>query len=119
MIGNSPRRRHHIRFWAAHNDADIDIHHLFDLFRKKQKNIDITQPTIWIGSGTKDTGLRLTPFTYQIIHSTDKNVDEERDYILQTLQKNNSITDIHLVNPNIAIIGTYVSDGKITIATLR
>src|ERR1700743_738384 len=85
-IDNSPRKRHHIRFWALsldHAEANLGQAGFW-------QNTDRPSETAcvhWIGAGTKDTGLSLTRLTLQITHATDSDTNMERDYIIGELRK--------------------------------
>ncbi len=81
-IGKSPRKRHHVRFWAyvdTHNSlVRGDIWHI-----AQTPNLD--KAFIWLGAATKDTGLGYRGFTFQIAHSVSKDSNQERDYIVKNL----------------------------------
>ncbi len=115
-IGNSPRSRHHIRFWAANLDPDADPSD-FSYWSKKHA-IDPAKPLIWVGAASKDLGIGLTQLTYQVTHRIDRNVDTEREYILQALRKANVIEDEHYVDSGRIVAGKYISDGRILTAKL-
>jgi hypothetical protein len=115
-IGKSPRKRHHIRFWAANLDPDADPAD-FKYWNTKHK-IDPSKPLIWVGAATEDIGIGFTALTYQITHRTDKNIDEEREYILASLRGVAAITDEHYVDSERAVAGKYISDGRILTANL-
>jgi hypothetical protein len=115
-IGNSPRQRHHVRFWGISGDPDLDFSDK-KYWTKKQKNM-VDQPTVWVGSGVKDLGITIAKLTYQFTHRVDKNIDEERDYIMSTLKSKNLIVEEKFVDSGQFAIGKYISDGKIIIATL-
>src|SRR6476659_3568725 len=69
-IDNSPRKRHHIRFWAlglARAEAAWGAAS-FWLNTDRPPN---DARVIWVGAGTRDTGLSLTQLTFQITHATD------------------------------------------------
>src|SRR5499427_11135389 len=75
-IDNSPRKRHHIRFWAlslAYAETNLGKAS-FWLNRDRPPDAECVH---WIGAGTKDTGISLTRLTFQITHATDSdtNVD--------------------------------------------
>ena len=116
-IGKSPRKRHHIRFWAANLDPDANPAD-FQYWSRKHE-IDPAKPLIWVGAGTEDVGIGLTSLTYQVIHRTDKNLDKEREYILEALRSADVITDEHYVDENRVVHGKYRSDGRILTATLK
>ena len=116
-IGKSPRHRHHIRLWAANLDPEID---LTDLKYWLQKHdLDPSQATMWVGSGSKDVGFGLTRMTYQISHKVDKNVDEERDYIIATLRSSGQILKEEYFESGKFIVRKYKSDGRILVAYLK
>lgn len=120
-IDNSPRKRHHIRFWAlsmAHSEANL---------AKASFWLNTDRPpdeacVHWIGAGTKDTGISLTRLTFQITHATDSDTNVERDYIIDDLDKSGVIGEVteykagqHLVSKQ---VNHYVTDGEVTAAKL-
>jgi hypothetical protein len=120
-IDNSPRKRHHIRFWAlslAHAEANLG---------KASFWLNTDPPSEearvhWVGAATKDTGISLTWLTFQITHATDSNTNAERDYIIDELKKNGVIGEInsykagrHLASEH---VNHYVTDGEVTAANL-
>ncbi|MBP6859710.1 MAG: LssY C-terminal domain-containing protein [Candidatus Magasanikbacteria bacterium] len=115
-IGNSPRKRHHIRFWAANIDPQTELGNL--RYWIKKHPVDPTTSTIWVGAGTEDMGLGIKKLTYQISHRTNKEVDTERDYIIDSLKQKNRIQDIRHINTGELVAGKYISDGKIILARL-
>ena len=115
-IGKSPRKRHHVRFWAANIDPDADPTD-FKYWTRKHE-IDPLRPLIWVGAATEDIGIGFTNLTYQISHQVNKHIDEEREYILETLRDIGTITDEHHVDSGRVVIGKYISDGRILTATL-
>lgn len=117
MIGESPRKRHHVRFWAANIDTDIDI--LSVRFWLGKRTVDHNRPVMWIGAATKDIGFGFSRLTYRITHRIDSRVDEEREHIIDSLLSVRQITDINQLEANIPVIGTYISDGKISTAWLK
>jgi hypothetical protein len=116
-IGESPRRRHHIRLWAANLDPEVDLANLKYWLQKH--DIDPSQATMWVGSGSKDIGFGLTRMTYQLSHKVDKNVDEERDYIIASLRDSGQIAKEEYFDPGKFIVRKYKSDGRILVAYLK
>ncbi len=120
-IDNSPRKRHHIRFWAlslAHAEANLG---------KASFWLNTDRPpdearVHWVGAGTKDTGLSLTRLTFQITHATDSDTNAERDYIIDELRKNRVVEEInsykagqHLPSEH---VNHYITDGEVAAASL-
>jgi hypothetical protein len=120
-IDNSPRKRHHIRFWATSLtraeatvgtagfwlNTDRPAHH---------------ERVLWVGAGTKDTGLSLTKLTFQITHATDSDTNAERDFIIAELTKNSVIVDVNSYRSGQRLptqrVNHYVTDGEVTVASL-
>jgi LssY C-terminus len=120
-IDNSPRKRHHIRFWASSLtraeatvgtagfwlNTDRPLHH---------------ERVLWVGAGTKDTGLSLTKLTFQITHATDADTNAERDYIIAELTNNRVIVDVNSYKSGQHLpterFNHYTTDGEVTVASL-
>ena len=116
-IGNSPRKRHHIRFWATNTEKiedPLDIN-----FWKKKQKIKNEEGLVWIGAGSEDIGFGLTKLTYQLSHKVNPNIDLERKYILEKLKKTKCVGKINYYKPGMFKVGKYVSDGRIAVAKLR
>lgn len=116
-IGNSPRKRHHIRFWATNTkiiEDPLDVK-----FWKKKQKIKKNEPLMWIGAGSEDTGFGLTRFTYQLSHKVNPYVDLERKYILTKLKVVKCIGKLNYYKPGMFKVGKYVSDGRIAVAKLK
>jgi hypothetical protein len=120
-IDNSPRKRHHVRFWAlslAHAEADLG-EASFWLNTDRPPDAACVH---WIGAGTKDTGISLTRLTFQITHATDSDTNAERDYIMDELRKNGAIGEINLYKAGQHLaserVNHYVTDGEVTAANL-
>ena len=115
-IGDSPRRRHHVRFWAADIDPEMNLGDF--TYWSKKHTIDHSKAHIWIGAGTLDLGFGLTSLTYQIVHKQDKDIDKERDFIIESLRNANLVTNERSVDSGSNVVGKFFSDGKILAANL-
>jgi hypothetical protein len=120
-IDNSPRKRHHIRFWA------LSLSHAESALGQPSFWLNTDRPpdgarVHWVGAGTKDTGLSLTRLTFQITHATDTDTNAERDYILEELQAAQTISDVALYNDGDHIgaehVNRYITDGEVGVAKL-
>jgi hypothetical protein len=120
-IDNSPRKRHHIRFWAlslAHADSTLGTASFWLNTDRPPDGARVH----WVGAGTKDTGFSLTRLTFQITHATDADTNAERDYVIAELRKNGVIGKAtsyqagqHL---GASQVNHYVTDGEVTVANL-
>jgi hypothetical protein len=124
-IGHSPRKRHHIRFWGAQPEKegsifDSVVKYVSDItyWTRKQK-FGSTEPVMWVGACSKDIGFAFAKLTYQFDHRIDMHIDEERDYILDNLQKAGRISDIQKLSTMMPVGHRYISDGQIVTAKLQ
>jgi hypothetical protein len=120
-INNSPRKRHHIRFWALSLDhAEADLGEAsFWLNTDRPPDAACVH---WVGAGTKDTGISLTRLTFQITHATDTDTNAERDYIIDELRKSGTLGEISLYKAGQQLaskrVNRYITDGEVTAANL-
>jgi hypothetical protein len=119
-IDNSPRRRHHIRFWAlSPKRAEATVGTASFWLNTDRPPHDAQ--ACWVGAGTKDTGLSLTRLTFQITHATDSNTNTERDFIIAELRDKRVIGDVNTYQSGRALpvhINRYITDGEVTVASL-
>jgi hypothetical protein len=120
-IDNSPRKRHHIRFWAlslARAEATVGTASFWLNTDRPPHDAHV----LWVGAGTKDTGLSLTRLTFQITHATDSDTNAERDYIIAELRNNRVIQDVNSYRSGQRLpleqVNHYVTDGDVTVASL-
>jgi hypothetical protein len=120
-IDNSPRKRHHIRFWALNLARAEDTLGTASFWLNTDRPPD-NACVLWVGAGTKDTGFSLTQLTFQITHATDSDTNAERDYIVAELRENRVIEAVtsyksgqHLPMER---VNHDVTDGEITLASL-
>jgi len=119
-IDNSPRKRHHIRFWALSQKRARSTWGTADFWLKTERPSD-SESVLWIGAGTRDTGISLTRLSFQITHATDSDTNAERDYIVGELRRNRSIEAVKLYKAGDLLterVNHYVTDGEITLAIL-
>ena len=120
-IDDSPRKRHHVRFWAlsmAHAAATIGTPSLWH----KTVRPATTEKVLWVGAATKDTGFSLTWLTFQVTHATDADTNAERDFLIGELLRERLIEQINSYRANqrlnIEPVNHYVTDGEIKVANL-
>jgi hypothetical protein len=120
-IDDSPRKRHHVRFWglplARAEEALNTAAFWHDTPRPPED-----ERVLWVGAGTKDTGLSLTRLTFQITHATDADTNAERDFIISELSAHKVIDDVrsHSAGEPIGIgqVNRYITDGEVSVAVL-
>jgi len=120
-IDNSPRKRHHVRFWALSLARAQDTWGAAGFWLNTARPAD-SERVLWVGAGTRDTGLSLTRLTFQITHATDSDTNAERDYIIAELRRNRSIEAVKVYQSGQDLltdrVNHYVTDGEIALANL-
>ncbi len=93
---NSPRTRHHVRFWKLQApEAHRHDRGHFEYWSGKLKKWLHLEREIWIGAATYD----FKPFdirwrTGSLTHGVRHDTDEERDFIIQTLKDSKVIRTV-------------------------
>jgi hypothetical protein len=120
-IDNSPRKRHHVRFWALSQTRAQETWGTADFWMTTDRPRD-NDRVLWVGAGTRDTGLSLTRLTFQITHATDSDTNAERDHIIAALSKSRSIEAVKVYQSGQGLptghINHYITDGEIMLASL-
>src|SRR3981081_2373667 len=120
-IDDSPRKRHHIRFWALGLARGEDTLGTTSFWLNTDRPPD-DACVLWVGAGTRDTGFSLTRLTFQVTHATDSDANAERDYIVAELSSNRVIEGVtsHQSGEPLPMkrVNHYVTDGEITLASL-
>lgn len=124
----SPRHRHHVRFWhlqPASIDKDTHAHSIYWL--QRLRTFFAKKQTVWIGAAINDThitGLRWR--NLQITHANSAKHIDERDLIIASLEKIGAIKSIKEIKDGEPFklrgqnIGTtFVVDGYINVITLK
>jgi hypothetical protein len=120
-IDDSPRKRHHVRFWAkslAQVEADVDAASFWLNTDRPNENDCV----LWVGAGTKDIGFSLTRLTFQVTHATASDTNAERGYIVNELRKSGVIENVTLYKAGDQLltqhVNHYITDGEIAVAEL-
>ena len=120
-IDNSPRKRHHIRFWALSVTRAQTTWGTAGFWLNTDRPPD-NERVLWVGAGTRDTGLSLTRLTFQITHATDSDTNAERDHIIAELTKSRTIEAVKVYQSGQDLltehVNHYVTDGEIALASL-
>ena len=120
-IDGSPRKRHHIRFWALSLEQGEETLGTPEFWLNMDRP-PLGAPALWVGAGTKDTGISLTRFTFQITHRTDADADAERDFIVGELQEVGVIASVtsYTAGQSLRVgrVNRYVTDGEVAAASL-
>jgi hypothetical protein len=98
--------RHHLRIWKTGQEIN-------------------GQP-VWAGAATHDIGFEKDERNGGVTHKIDPNVDDEREYVDQTLSATGLVASVDHVTPpdpiteaRTATGGTFHSDGRLLVLVLR
>jgi hypothetical protein len=120
-IDNSPRKRHHIRFWALSVTRAQATWGAAGFWLNAERP-PANERVLWVGAGTRDTGLSLTRLTFQITHATDSDTNAERDHIIAELTRSRAIEAVKVYQSGENLlterVNHYVTDGEIALASL-
>jgi hypothetical protein len=120
-IDDSPRKRHHIRFWALSLTRAEETMGTASFWLNTDRPQE-TARVYWVGAGTRDTGFSLTRLTFQVTHATASDTNVERDFIVAELSKIRVIADATSYEAGQPVsagrVNHYVTDGEVTVATL-
>jgi hypothetical protein len=121
-IDNSPRKRHHVRFWALSLARAEDTLGTASFWLNTDRPPEEAR-VLWVGAGTRDTGFSLTRLTFQVTHATDSDTNLERDHIMAELAKNRVIGDVssYRADDHLAAerVNRYITDGHVMLASLE
>lgn len=120
-IDNSPRKRHHVRFWGLPVErAEITLD-TAAFWLASSRPIG-AERALWIGAATKDVGISLTRLSFQITHATDADTNGEREFLMRVLTERGVIGPVRYHFPgerlSIGTVNRYVSDGLVAVAAL-
>ena len=120
-IDDSPRKRHHVRFWALsieRAEKTLDT----AAFWLAASRPGTSERCVWVGAATKDVGLSLTRLSFQITHATDADTNVEREFLLRELTKHGGIGPVRYhragQRASLGTVNRYVSDGLVAVAEL-
>ena len=119
-IDDSPRKRHHVRFWALSLAREATLGTARFWFNTDRPPHD--SRVLWVGAGTRDTGFSLTQLTFQVTHATDADTNAERDFIIAELSNNRVIRDVQQFQSGrempVERVNHYITDGEVALASL-
>ncbi len=120
-IDGSPRKRHHVRFWALSPERAEETVNTPEFWLNTDRP-PFNATALWIGAGTRDTGFSLTRLTFQVTHATDGDADAERDFILAELKRSGVIAEVRWHREgerlNLGRVNHYVADSEVPVARL-
>lgn len=80
-VDGNPAKRHHVRFWHTPEDGYLPGGHQVD----------------WVAAATYDDAVGISLTTLQVVHGLDGDVDEERDFLVDTLRTTTPYRGVELI----------------------
>lgn len=124
-IGSNPRKRHHVRFWAANFTYSPKYQEDIFFWSKKLEPVD-PDKILWVGAASLDSGFGLIRHTAQLTHRIKPDTNSERELIFKDLKQKGFVKSsktARLVKAyslrNRVWRGSLKSDGKIVIIELK
>lgn len=121
-IGNSPRKRHHVRFWSISADKADASAGTPDFWLNTDRPPEADH-ALWVGAATRDTGLSLTWLTFQITHKTDSDTNAERNLVIADLASHGLIGEVSAFDETKDLparrVNHYLFDGDVSVASLK
>jgi hypothetical protein len=77
IVGGSPRRRHHVRFWRVAAASG--------------------EPSLWIGAATYDRGIGFSRYTGEVMHHIAPKIDAEREKLFSDLARAQRLASVELL----------------------
>jgi hypothetical protein len=106
LVGKSPRRRHHVRFWRFGRQNELGR-------------------VLWLGAASFDRSVGVSRFTGEVMHHIDPAVDRERDKIVRDLARTGRLDELSWIlefgQPGRGRNGggdRYETDGRLAVARL-
>lgn len=123
---DSPRHRHHVRFWEL-IESDKKDHGHFRFWMRHFRQFISRRKTIWIGAAIDDIHIYgIRRYSLQVTHRTHPKHTLERDLIIDTLQKAGHVKYVSEVKAgepfamrSQQIGNSYVSDGRLKVVELK
>lgn len=121
-IDNSPRKRHHVRFWSISRALAEQTIGTPDFWLNTERVPD-SEKALWVGAATRDTGFSLTWLTFQVTHATAADTNAERDLIIGELQGKALTSQVTAYSDRGELpakrVNHYLFDGDVSVAVLK
>ena len=127
-LRQSPRSRHHVRFWRLELPAKEKHTSHFRFWHNKLQHLLGGEDEVWIGTAIEDVGLGISKKTVTITHQISSDTDAERDIIIDDLKSAKQVQKISVIEAGEAfsfhghtlwIDGPLVCDGTLTVVELK
>lgn len=92
-VGNSPRKRHHVRFWRLGATTLDQEHEHQGFWRTLLKRFIKKENQVWVGAAVFDWGINARMRNLQLGHGVDGNTIKERDFLVNSLKKADVLKD--------------------------
>jgi hypothetical protein len=124
-VDNSPRHRHHIRFWGVTDMADSEEYRQHAFFWLKHHRSPKPGKLLWVGAASLDTGIGVIRHNAQFTHMIHPDTNAERDFVIKELKKTGRVKKTRTIQvgapyqlTNRVVSGYMTADGKVKVAEL-
>lgn len=125
-IGNSPRHRHHVRFWRLGTTILDEEHEHLSFWRKLLHKFMRKEKQVWVGAAILDKGINIRRRNFQLDHGIESNTTIERDFLVDSLKQAHVLKDslsikagepLHTRHQGFG--ETIIADGYVTLCELK
>jgi hypothetical protein len=120
-IDDSPRKRHHVRFWSLSLEQTEETLGTAEFWLNTDRPAD-EEAALWVGAATRDTGMSFTRFTFKVTHKTASDTNAERDLIVSELKRVGAVARVASYQAGQSLeagrVNHYVTDGEVAAANL-
>lgn len=123
-VGDSPRHRHHVRFWGV-TETDDPEYRQHTFFWKRYHKSPKPGKVLWVGAASLDLGLGIIRHNAQMTHRIHHDTNAERSFLLKKLKATGLVNKTRYVRVgapyqlrNRVINGYMQSDGRMVICEL-
>lgn len=124
-VGNSPLKRHHVRFWAASRPGSEERHE-HEYFWSRHYRPRTAERLLWVGAASLDIGIGIILHNAQLTHDIHHDTNAERNFVVAQLKNTGLVKRTRVIKTgkpyrlrNRVLSSYMTADGKITICELK
>lgn len=124
-VEDSPRQRHHVRFWAVVETGSAEVQEHVSFWQRLHPRVSSSR-LLWVGAASQDIGIGVIRHSAQLTHMIHPDTDAERDLIADDLSRSGQVKHVTTVKAgkpysllNRVVGGYLVADGDMKICELN
>lgn len=125
-VGNSPRHRHHVRFWRLGATLLDDEHEHRSFWQRLLRKFVTKEKEVWVGAAVLDKGINIRVRNLQLDHAIESDTTLEREFLVDSLKEAHVLRDVTEIKageplhaPHQGFRETIISDGYVKLCELK